>query len=239
MADTATNQVIRQIGPLQEGGQAIYHQQQRDTSPLSKPAISWVLMRCYCDGKNTLYRSYRWEELAAGGFAPAHGISLSPDERELYVSDWPNAKLHVFDIAGLPRSVPQPIADIPVHTMVGNDTPCVATNCQKERLAPPQFRRAVRVCRRRRGCHRYPEHGTALHIFSRWQIPESLSRSIGAMAYRLRHLLVMAKGMPELPPATTNAQPRPTKPGSAEGIRRSLLCLLPEHGYPLRYRLSQ
>jgi len=67
-----------------------------------------------------------------GGFAPAHGISLSPDERELYVSDWPNSKVYVFDISGLPGSAPKLITDISVHNMVGSDTPCVATNCMKE-----------------------------------------------------------------------------------------------------------
>ena len=43
---------------------------------------------------------------------PDHGISLSPDERELYLIDTPNGYVHVFDVSGLPATAPRDIADI-------------------------------------------------------------------------------------------------------------------------------
>jgi DNA-binding beta-propeller fold protein YncE len=44
----------------------------------------------------------------------SHGISLSPDERELYLLDYPNNRVHVFDVTGLPASAPADVADIPL-----------------------------------------------------------------------------------------------------------------------------
>jgi hypothetical protein len=43
---------------------------------------------------------------AAFGSNPDHGISLSPDGRQLYLIDTPNGYVHVFDVGGLPRSAP-------------------------------------------------------------------------------------------------------------------------------------
>ena len=43
---------------------------------------------------------------------PSHGISLSPDDKEIYVVDQPNSYIHVFDVTGLPASKPVQVADI-------------------------------------------------------------------------------------------------------------------------------
>ena len=44
----------------------------------------------------------------------SHGISLSPDDREIYVVDTPHNYVHVFDVTGLPGSAPVQVADIPL-----------------------------------------------------------------------------------------------------------------------------
>jgi hypothetical protein len=43
---------------------------------------------------------------------PSHGISLSPDEREVYVIDTANAYVHVFDVSRVPASEPSQVASI-------------------------------------------------------------------------------------------------------------------------------
>jgi DNA-binding beta-propeller fold protein YncE len=43
---------------------------------------------------------------------PDHGISLSPNERELYLIDVPNGYVHVFDVSRLPASRPRLVANI-------------------------------------------------------------------------------------------------------------------------------
>ena len=44
----------------------------------------------------------------------SHGVALSPDEKEAWVSDGDNKYVHVFDISGLPAQAPRQIADIDV-----------------------------------------------------------------------------------------------------------------------------
>src|SRR5438552_9712212 len=60
-----------------------------------------------------------------------HCISLSTNEKELYVMDGPNSYVHVFDVSGLPTVPPKQIADIPVTQITGSENPCVI-NCGRE-----------------------------------------------------------------------------------------------------------
>jgi hypothetical protein len=63
--------------------------------------------------------------------APSHGISLSPDEREVYIIDSISNYVHVFDVTGLPGSGPRQVADIQLlGAMSHNESPC-AYNCRK------------------------------------------------------------------------------------------------------------
>jgi DNA-binding beta-propeller fold protein YncE len=57
--------------------------------------------------------------------APSHGISLSPDERELYVLDSPNSYVHVFDVRGVPGAPPRQVADIKLSSMAGSEEGCL------------------------------------------------------------------------------------------------------------------
>jgi hypothetical protein len=69
---------------------------------------------------------------APAGATSSHGITISPDQRELYVIDTPNSYVHVFDISGLPGSAPVQIADIPLSPALGGDeSPCLY-DCGKE-----------------------------------------------------------------------------------------------------------
>jgi DNA-binding beta-propeller fold protein YncE len=50
---------------------------------------------------------------ATFGFsAPSQGISLTPNERQLWVLDAPNDYVHVFDVRQVPLRRPRRIADI-------------------------------------------------------------------------------------------------------------------------------
>ena len=66
------------------------------------------------------------------GFNPSHGISLSPDEKQIYLIDTANAYAHVFDVSGLPSTAPSEVADIPLGTsFAGNESPCI-NDCERE-----------------------------------------------------------------------------------------------------------
>jgi DNA-binding beta-propeller fold protein YncE len=47
---------------------------------------------------------------------PSHGVGLTPDEKELWVSDGPNAKMHVFDATAMP---PRQVATITLRDQPG------------------------------------------------------------------------------------------------------------------------
>jgi hypothetical protein len=62
----------------------------------------------------------------------SHGISLSPDETEIYLIDWLYSYVHVFDVSGLPASPPKQIADIPLTRKLRGTKPGCAYDCQRE-----------------------------------------------------------------------------------------------------------
>ena len=63
---------------------------------------------------------------------PSHGISLSPNEKELYLIDFPNNYVHVFDVSNMPAKKPQKVADIKLaHSLHHFESPC-ASDCLGE-----------------------------------------------------------------------------------------------------------
>ncbi len=63
--------------------------------------------------------------------APSHGISLSPDEKRVYIMDAPLDKLEVYDVSGLPSSAPTFVAAVPLTSLSGTESPC-QTYCERE-----------------------------------------------------------------------------------------------------------
>ena len=63
--------------------------------------------------------------------APSHGISLSPDEKHVYVMDAPLDKLEVYDVSGLPTTAPTFVASLQLGSLSGYSTPC-QTYCERE-----------------------------------------------------------------------------------------------------------
>jgi hypothetical protein len=130
----STNTVIRNIGPLNQG-----------VRPFA------------INGKNTLafttgsfYFGFQVSNITTGtvlytvpipGFSippgydaqPNHGISLSPDEKEIYLIDTANSYVHAFDVSGLPGSAPTLLAHIPLTgTFTDSETPCPYSFCPQE-----------------------------------------------------------------------------------------------------------
>jgi len=63
---------------------------------------------------------------------PSHGISLSPDEKEVYLVDSINNYVHVFDVTGLPELAPRQVADIRLLGALSHkESPC-AYDCLKD-----------------------------------------------------------------------------------------------------------
>ena len=102
------NRVVRKIGPLNGPGRPAVHDQRLADAGLHNreklPRVpgqqhprQGALHRLR---SRLLVRSRKFQR------TPDHGISLSPDERRLYLIDTPNGYVHVFDIRGLPAIGP-------------------------------------------------------------------------------------------------------------------------------------
>jgi len=77
-------------------------------------------------------RGFSWDPGSFRPSAPSHGISLAPDEREVWVIDAPNSYVHAFDVSGLPAKPPRQVADIPLpHKLTGDENPC-SYDCAKD-----------------------------------------------------------------------------------------------------------
>jgi hypothetical protein len=63
---------------------------------------------------------------------PSHGVGLTPDEREVWVCDAANARVHVFDVAAGPAAPPRL-----VHSIALRDQPGWVTFTLDGRLAFP------------------------------------------------------------------------------------------------------
>ena len=63
--------------------------------------------------------------------APSHGISLSPDEKRVYVIDAPLDQLEVYDVSGLPASQPTFVASVQLTSFRGQESSC-QTYCERE-----------------------------------------------------------------------------------------------------------
>ena len=124
VASTATNQVVRKIGPLNgpgvrpftiNGSQTLAFTTARSFLGFQVSSISTgkVLYTVPVPGFSF--------DLATFGRTPDHGIALSPDERRLYLIDTPNGYVHVFDVQGLPTSPPRLLANIKLKHAPPND----------------------------------------------------------------------------------------------------------------------
>lgn len=115
VASTKTNRIVKKIGPLHGPGV-------RPFTINGSQTLAFTTARSYLGfqvssittGKviyNVSPPGFTFDP-ATFGRTPNHGISLSPDERELYLVDSVHGYVHVFDVSGLPRVAPRDVADI-------------------------------------------------------------------------------------------------------------------------------
>ena len=125
VASTATNQIIQKIGPLHGPGAGRPFTINGSQTLAFNTASSFLgfQVSSITTGK-VLYSipipKFTWNAQTFG-HVPDHGISLSPNEREIYLIDTPNGYVHVFNVSGLPRVTPTDVADIKLVHAPPND----------------------------------------------------------------------------------------------------------------------
>jgi DNA-binding beta-propeller fold protein YncE len=125
VASTSTGRIVKKIGPLYGPGVRPFTINAAQTLAFT---TSWNFLGFQVSSIKTgkvLYSvappGFRFDP-ATFGAIPDHGISLSPDGRQLYLIDTPNGYVHVFDVSGLPRSAPRDVADIKLAHPPGSDS---------------------------------------------------------------------------------------------------------------------
>jgi hypothetical protein len=137
MADTGTNAVVRQIGPLLSGTVRPFTINGKATLAFTTATAFLGFQVSDITTGKVLYTvpikgNFPYTPGQPGPSSPSHGISLSPDEKQLWVMDQPNDYVHVFDVSGLPASAPVQIADIKLtQPMTGNQAGCTY-DCLRE-----------------------------------------------------------------------------------------------------------
>jgi hypothetical protein len=136
-ADTQSNHLIKQIGPLLSNTVRPFTINGGETYAfttatgylgfqVSSIATGKVLYTVPVSGP------FPYTAGQPGPSSPSHGISLSPDEKEAWVIDQPNSYVHVFDISGLPGTAPKQVADIKLtRSMSGSQVGCTY-DCLRE-----------------------------------------------------------------------------------------------------------
>jgi DNA-binding beta-propeller fold protein YncE len=136
VASTATGRVIKQIGPLRSGVRP-FTINGRETLAYTTATGFLGFQVSSIETGRVLYTvpfgpRFTWDPARFGPSAPSHGISLSPDERQLWVLDAPNSYVHAFDVSRGPHGRPRRIADIKLSDrLTGEESGC-SYDCQRD-----------------------------------------------------------------------------------------------------------
>jgi DNA-binding beta-propeller fold protein YncE len=124
VVSTATDRVVRRVGPLKQGVRPFTIDQARGLVYTTATNFLGFQISSLHTGRvlYTVPINFSWHRSLG---TPSHGISLTPDGRRLAVIDVPNSYVHVFDVSDVPRRAPRRIADIRLtQSMQGKEDPC-------------------------------------------------------------------------------------------------------------------
>jgi hypothetical protein len=128
VAGTATNRVIGRIGPLRSGVRPFTINGSQTLAFTTATGFLGFQVSSVASGRvlfTETFPGFGWSPSSFAPSAPSHGISLSPNERQVWVIDAPNSTVHAFDVAGLPRRAPRLLANIRLtQPMSGDEQPC-------------------------------------------------------------------------------------------------------------------
>ena len=133
VADTSSNVVTKQIGPVLNGVRPFTINGRETLAFITTTGFLGFQVGDILNSKIIYTARVRGFPTSGGAASdPSHGISLSPDENEIYLIDSINSYVHVFDVSGLPLAAPKRVADIPlVGNLSGNESDC-AYDCVKD-----------------------------------------------------------------------------------------------------------
>ena len=120
--DTSTNKIVEKIGPLSNGVRPFTINGSETLAYTTATGFLGFEVSSITTGK-LLYHVPIKGFASSNAAEVSHGITLSPDEKEVYVIDTANSYAHVFDVSGVPATAPVQVADIPLRKMSGSSVP--------------------------------------------------------------------------------------------------------------------
>jgi DNA-binding beta-propeller fold protein YncE len=115
VASTSTDQVIERIGPLKSGVRPFTINGRQTLAFTTATGFLGFQVSSIATGKvlfTGTFNGFSWDPSTFAASAPSHGISLTPNERQLWVIDGPNSYVHAFDVSKLPRRAPRAVANV-------------------------------------------------------------------------------------------------------------------------------
>jgi DNA-binding beta-propeller fold protein YncE len=133
MASTVSRKVIKQIGPVENGVRPFEVNAANTLAFITTSGFLGFQVGDIKTAKIIYTVPVRgFPTTGAGSPNPSHGISLSPNGKEIYLIDRISSYVHVFDVSGLPRSSPKQIASIRLLGPISGLKPGCAYDCYRE-----------------------------------------------------------------------------------------------------------
>ena len=126
VADAATRKIVKRIGPLKSGVRPFTIDGSETYAFTTATGLLGFQVSSIRTGKvlHTLgFPGFGYDSSTFEPTCPSHGISLSPNEHDVYVMDAPNATIHVFDVRRLPAA-PRMVASVKVRGLSGSEVGC-------------------------------------------------------------------------------------------------------------------
>jgi DNA-binding beta-propeller fold protein YncE len=120
VASTATHAILQRIGPTASGIRPFTIDGKARWAFINTGGLNGFYVGDVATGQ-ILYTVTMPNFAAVGSCGGTHGVSLSPDERELYLIDCSYNRAHVFDVTGLPGAAPVDVADIALRTSINGE----------------------------------------------------------------------------------------------------------------------
>jgi DNA-binding beta-propeller fold protein YncE len=120
VVDLATRQIVQHVGPAASGIRPFTIDGKASHVFFNTGGLNGFYVGDLASG-NILYTVQPPGFTNVGACGGSHGVTLSPDEKELYLADCTNNYVHVFDVTGLPGSAPFDVADIHLPTQMTNE----------------------------------------------------------------------------------------------------------------------
>ena len=125
VASTRTDRIVRKIGPLRPGVRPFTIDAAQRFAYTTATAVLGFQVSSIKTGRVLYTVAIRDFPGGRSLGTPSHGISLTPDGREVDVIDVPSSYVHAFDVTGVPSAAPRRVADIRLaHPMIGLESPC-------------------------------------------------------------------------------------------------------------------